>query len=197
MGRVIKFNRENAINWSMNEIWRKGFQHFSVKAVSEKLGITRSSFYHSFESREALFLEAFDRYFNDSPLSNLAMVSESTSPLHLLTNVFKETCFVRASDPEHRGCLVVNSVSELVGVNDILGPILKNAVCDSITCFEGLLNHSIRLGELPENTNTRNLALALQNLIMGLNTLSKVIQSEQELWATAETTLRALDLYRD
>lgn len=194
MGRARQFDRDAAVEWVMNEIWRTGFEACSAKAISEKLGITRSSFYHTFGSREALFLEALERYVKTSPDHILDQFTESRSPLKLLTMVFKEVCRVRAKDPEHRGCLAINGVSELVGVNDTLGQVLENAVYFSITRLEQLLSHSVSLGELPDNTDTHGLALALQSLLIGLNTLSKIIKSEDELWFTARTTLKALGL---
>ncbi len=54
MGRPSKFDREAAIDKVMQEVWRNGFERASVKALSERLGITRSSFYNAFDSREAL-----------------------------------------------------------------------------------------------------------------------------------------------
>lgn len=87
----------------------------------------------------------------------------------------------RSGDPEHRSCMFVNNVSELAGVNPILGPVIDKAVQESIKCFEGLIVESIRKGSLPENTDTHILALAIQNIMMGLNTMSKIVKSEQEL----------------
>ncbi|NOX75861.1 MAG: TetR/AcrR family transcriptional regulator [Gammaproteobacteria bacterium] len=181
----------------MNEIWRVGFEACSVKSISENLGITRSSFYNTFESREALFIEALHRYFQESPDKELGDFATKERPLVLLCKVFREACRARANDPKHRGCLVVNSISELVGTNDILGPPLEGTIKHNIERFEHLLIHSINMGELPPSNNTRELAFAIQNLLIGLNTLSKIIKSEQQLWATAEVTLRALGVYRD
>lgn len=197
MGRTIQFDRDAAIDWVMNEIWRVGFEACSVKSISESLGITRSSFYNTFESREALFIEALHHYFHDSPDRKLSAYVESKRPLVLLCQVFREACRVRASDPEHRGCLAINCVSELVGGNDVLGPPLEDAINQSIERFNHLLAHSVKMGELPDTSNIQQLALAIQNLLMGLNTLSKVVKSEQKLWATAEVTLRALGVYRE
>jgi TetR/AcrR family transcriptional repressor of nem operon len=180
----------------MNEIWRSGFEPLSVKAISEKLGITRSSFYNSFESREALFIEALERYFDISPNKDLTQFEKSPSPLRLLTKVFRATCYARTTDSEHRGCLFVNTVSELVGVNETLGPVIENAAMRSIKCFERLLDQSVSLGELPKNTNTENLAIAVQNALMGLNTLSKIVKNEKQLWLAVRTTLDALKVYK-
>lgn len=197
MGSIRKFDRDDAIISMMNDIWRSGFDSISVKAVSEKLGITRSSFYNAFESREALFLEALDLYFNHAPYRKLATFSESSDPLILLTQVFKEVCVALCRDPEHRGCMAVNSVSELVGVNPVLGPVLENAFLNNIKCFEALLEESIRQGLLPENTDAHILALALQNTLMGLNTMSQLVKSEPELWSATRITLEALNVYRE
>ena len=197
MGRVRQFDRDDAVEWVMNEIWRAGFEACSVKSISENLGITRSSFYNTFGSRESLFIEALQHYFQTSPDRKLNAFAESKRPLVLLCEVFKEACRARANDPEHRGCLAVNSVSELVGVNDALGPPLENAMLQSIDRFEHLLIHSVNLGELSPSVNTKELALAIQNLLIGLNTLSKIIKSEQQLWTTAKITLCALGVYRE
>jgi len=196
MGRARQFDRDAAVEWVMNEIWRVGFEACSVKSISENLGITRSSFYNTFVSREALFVEALQRYFESSPDRIISGFAESKRPLALLCEVFREACRALASDPDHRGCLAVNCVSELVGVNDTLGPMMEDLINQSISRLENLLTHSISLGELSPSNNTQELALAIQNLLMGLNTMSKVVRSEQQLWATAEFTLRALGVYR-
>lgn len=197
MGRARKFDRDEAIDWVMNEIWRVGFEACSVKAISERLGITRSSFYNSFGSREALFLEAFERYFKASAYSDLTDLTKGSSPLSLLNQLFKEVCEERISDQEHRGCLMVNSMSELIGVHPELGPIIANAANDSIMLFEVLLKQSIEQGELPKETNAHSLALVIQSLLIGLNTLSKVVHDKEDLLLTTNTALKALGLFKD
>ncbi len=154
-------------------------------------------FYHSFESLEALFLESMEQYFRQSPHFKLSQFSEYDSPLALLTQVFKETCEARTSDSLHRGCMAVNSVSEIIGANDKLDPFVTYAVHDSINCFEALLESRVSKGELTANTESRQLALALQNTLIGLNTMSKVVTSEQELWGAVKSILVALNIYRD
>jgi len=85
----------------------------------------------------------------------------------------------------------------LAGVNPIPGLVIDKAVQESIKCLEGLIVESIRKGSLPENTDTRILALAIQNIMMGLNTMSKIVKSEQELWPATRATLKALKVYRE
>lgn len=51
-------------------------------------------------------------------------------------------------------------------------------------------------GEIDSRADVQALALALQNLMVGLNVLSKVVRDESDLWLLTETTLRGLGLIR-
>jgi len=197
MGRPVKFDRDHAVKIVMNEIWKHGFEACSVKAISEKLGITRSSFYNAFETREALFIEALDLYFSQSPDRVLTQIDSETRVIPLLTGMFKEVCRARASDPEGRGCMAINSVAELVGVNKPLGPMLEKAVLNSLNRLERLLRQAAATGEIEDGGNLRDKALALQNLLIGVNVLSKVVRSERDLWAASRQTLTGLGLYAE
>jgi TetR/AcrR family transcriptional repressor of nem operon len=75
----------------------------SAKALSERLGITRSSFYNAFGSREASFKEALDLYFSIAPDRVLAHIEANESVLEVLTRTFRDVCRVRAADPEAYG----------------------------------------------------------------------------------------------
>ncbi len=195
MGRAAKFDREAAVEICMHEIWRNGFEACSVKALSEKLGITRSSFYNAFGSREALFLEVLALYFTQTPDRVLGDVDTKTPVRRLLTDFFKDVCRTRATDPDAKGCLAVNCISELVGVDETLGPVLENTVRASIDRLEAVLETAAANGEIENDGHLREKALALQNLIIGLSVLSRVVRSEKELFSVAKQTLTGLGLY--
>ena len=52
----------------------------------------------------------------------------------------------------------------------------------------------VETGELPKDYDIRSNALAVQTLMIGINTLSKVVHSEKSLWLACEATLKGLDL---
>lgn len=197
MGRAAKFNRQEALEICMQDIWRNGYEACSVKAISEKLGITRSSFYNAFSSREALFLEVLEHYITQTPDSVLNDVKKMTPIKRLLTDFFGDVCQNRASDSEARGCLAVNCVAELVGSDEKLGPVMENAVLNSSQRFEDLLELAAAQGEIIDDGQLHHKALALQNLLLGLCIMAKVIRSEQELKSVAELTLKGLELYEE
>lgn len=195
MGRPAEFDRDQAVEIVMNDIWLNGFEACSIKAISEKLGITRSSFYNAFGSREALFEEALELYFSQTPDRVLAQVDSTVRIVPMLTKMFKNVCRTRAADPRARGCMAVNCVAELVGVNEALGPMLERAVLGSLERLEHLLRRAAANGEIEDRGDLREKALALQNLLIGLNVMCKVVRSEKDLWRAARQTLKGLGVY--
>ena len=91
-GRPAQFDRDAALDAALMAFWRDGYQANSVKALSERLGITRSSFYNAFESQEAVFLEALDRYLERSPDRAFAYVTQEGSICGLIAETFKSIC---------------------------------------------------------------------------------------------------------
>jgi len=195
MGRPSAFDREQALDDVMHIIWRDGYEASSVKALSEQLGITRSSFYNAFGTREALFKEAVVNYCKQSPDYALALASPPIDVKMLLTLVFREACAARAQDPEGRGCLLVNSVAELCNHDEILSPVIEGVVLGSINQIQTILNWGVASKEFPRDLDTHAMALSLQNLLMGLNVMCKVVKDEAELLLAAETTLKSLGMY--
>lgn len=197
MARPSEFKRDEAIDIIMKEIWLNGFEASSVKSLSERLGITRSSFYNAFGSREAAFKEALSQYFKLSPDNILSEATPKTKIRPLLAKTFREICRVRATDHEAKGCMVLNSVSELCPVHEELSSALTNAMLGSIDRIEQLLKWAKENGEIPDSYDTKSMALAVQNLMIGINVMSKIIRSEKDLWTTASITLNGLGLLEE
>ncbi len=197
MARPSGFDRAKAVETAMNEIWKYGYEKCSVKSLSEILGITRSSFYNAFGTREALFGEVLQLYLSQSPDIALATAMPEMPIKQLFTKTFKSACKARADDVAGRGCLAINSVAELCNVDEKIGPVLEKAVLGSLVQMEKLLQHGVDQGEIDSHIDVHATALALQNLLMGLNVMCKVVRNEDELWQATKTTLAGLNMYQE
>lgn len=196
MPRPSEFNREEAIEAAMNEIWRNGYERSSVKTLSETLGITRSSFYNAFGTREDFFRQVLAVYFAKAPDRILHSETPQISARALFTGLFKELCRVRASDAEGRGCLAINCLCELKGGDhDELGAEIARAALMNVERVNKLLKEAVGAGEFPSEMDTRATALSLQALLFGINAMSKAVRGEEDLWLAAKTALAGLDMY--
>lgn len=196
MGRPKAFDREAAIQTIMNDMWKLGYEALSVKAISERLGITRSSFYNAFNSREDLFKEVLQEYYKDPLTRELARPeSKPKSVAKALTHEFRSICKARASDQEARGCLVVKSANSLVGNDEVLGPLIEENFQYALDRYHQLLKLAVDNGEIEDDALDEK-ALALVNLILGINTLAKLESDESKLFSVARQTLKGLGMYQ-
>lgn len=195
MARPAKFDRSEAVDAAMKEIWREGYEAASVKHLSEVLGITRSSFYNAFNSREDLFREAVAAYLAVMPSAPpLGPAHEPVLPR--LTGFVRAICrFIAEND--WRGCLVANCLAEICPADQGPGAEISKLALASAKHIEALLDRAKLQGEIREEADTRALALAFQNLLIGLNVFGKAVRSEHALWRAAEVTLRGLGLYAE
>lgn len=197
MGRPAKFNREEAIDTVMHDLWRSGYASTSVKAISEKLGITRSSFYNAFGSQEALFEEVLARYFEVAADRELGSICKGMPIKALFTRIFRNVCEMHKSNTEERGCLVVSSIAGMCSADSELNQLMQKIVDTHRGQIEQALTWAVEQNEIPRNSNVQSLTLSVQTLMFGINVLAKTDVTASHLWLTARTTLDALNLLEE
>lgn len=188
-GRPAEFSRDTAIAGAMNLFWRDGYMGVSASDLAAAMNIQRSSFYNSFGSRSAVFLEALERYSKSAPDKVIDELLPGEPVLPAIVAMFRELCRQRAADAEARGCLVCNSVGELVGVDKELGPVLLQAIEQRVDVFRRALVQAMNQRELSFPDGAEASARSLVAFLLGINLLSKTIREEHVLWETCRTFL--------
>jgi len=193
MGRPAKFDRDDAVETAMNIFWARGYEATSVSDLATAMGITRSSFYNSFVSREDIFEESLARYNNTAPDRTLADVEKGDRVLPTIEALMRTLCRERAADKQARGCLVVNCLNEAGGA-DAAAPGVDRLFNKKIKRLEALLAQARDQEEITQETDVETLARELLAFLCGLNLSSKFIREEASLWAMCESFLEAHDL---
>jgi TetR/AcrR family transcriptional repressor of nem operon len=141
-----------------------------------------------------VFREALSMYAADAPEAVLRAIAPGTPVLPVLWGMFREICRVRAADPDARGCLLVNSLAELVGVEPGLGEEIAGAIRHRMRLVEGLLAQAEAQCEIAPPTNRKAVSEAIVTSLCGIHLMSKVIRDEQELWLGCERLFIGLGL---
>jgi TetR/AcrR family transcriptional repressor of nem operon len=191
-GRPSEFSREAAIAGAMNLFWRNGYLGVSTRDLAEAMNIQRSTFYNSFGDRESVFIDALQHYSEIAPDKMLDCIQPGEPVLPVLIAFFRRLCQSRVADEEARGCLVCNSVAELVGVDEKLGGILRTAIHERVQATEHILQQAIEQSELTLKTDVNAAARSLVAFLLGFNLLSKAIRNEEELRSTCRSFLLGL-----
>ena len=122
MARPIEFDRPKAVNRALALFWRKGYQATSLADLLAAMDISRSSFYAAFTDKRSLFIECLD-LFSARTLDMLHQARAEMSPVDALQSFFERN-FVGAHGAGavrgHWGCMLVNTVLEMAGVDDDL-----------------------------------------------------------------------------
>jgi TetR/AcrR family transcriptional repressor of nem operon len=193
-GRPPKFDRTEAIRRAMELFWRRGYTAATARDIADAMQIKPSSFYNSFGDRGRVLREALGIYAAAAPDAVLRAIAPGMPVLPVLWDMFREICHLRAADPEARGCLLVNTLAELVGAEPGLGEEITGAVKDRMRLVEALLVQAEVQGEIAPQADHRAVSEALVTFLCGLNLISKVIRDERELWLMCERVLTGLGL---
>ena len=63
--RPREFDHDDVLRIAFDQFWRKGVRGTSLSDIARDAGVQRGSLYNAFGSKEALFLQAYERYAGD------------------------------------------------------------------------------------------------------------------------------------
>lgn len=122
MARPLEFDRTHVLNRALVLFWRKGYQATSLADLLEAMGIGRSSFYAAFTDKRHLFIECLDLFASRTQEVLLRSRAERP-PIEALQQFFERSvtgAHGAGTTRGHWGCLLVNTVLEMAGVDDAL-----------------------------------------------------------------------------
>jgi TetR/AcrR family transcriptional repressor of nem operon len=170
MARPIEFDRPKTVNRALALFWRKGYQATSLADLLAAMAISRSSFYAAFTDKRSLFIECLD-LFAARTIELLQHARAERQPVDALQNFFERN-FIGAAGAAaargHWGCMLVNSVLEMAGVDDDLSSRASRHLGDVQCVFQACLQDA---GAKP--AQAKELAAMLMLLNEGIRVSSR------------------------
>lgn len=119
MARPPEFDRSNALNKALALFWRKGYQATSLADLLLAMDIGRSSFYAAFTDKRTLYIACMD-LFAERVMAMLERDRKEKPPIDVLQDFFAGNQVGGRHVRSDWGCMLVNSVLELAGVDEAL-----------------------------------------------------------------------------
>lgn len=131
--------REKLVRTAEKLMLRDGYSATRVDDVIGKAGLSKGSFYHCFDSKEALGLAALERYYADR-VKRLAVGSYATEtdPLRR-ANGFLDHASNVAEDVWSAGCLLANLATDAAGSSRAIAGALRKRTSDLRAVLADLL----------------------------------------------------------
>ncbi len=168
-GRPTVFDRALALQAAMKLFWERGYEGTSFDELIAAMGISASSFYNSFDSKEALYSEATRSYLEWSGQWFFAILNDpSIDTKTAFARLFEATAeeFTRGDHP--LGCMIALAGTHCPpGMNSI-----RDMMAEHRAFSEGAMAARIRKGvadgDVPEDTDCDMLAAYCSAVARGL-----------------------------
>lgn len=193
--RTKEFETDEITDAAMHVFWRHGYGATSVQDLVDGTGLSRSSLYSTFQSKQGLYQKALQRYELLKTLNNVKLLSGSGSPKALIRQLLINVVEDELNDAEHKGCLVANACLELSGHDEDVTQFVVSNLQKLQHALENLLIKAQQSGEIASTQNPRALASFFLNTMQGLRVLGKgspLKQRKQSLMDVVEVALNVL-----
>jgi AcrR family transcriptional regulator len=191
-GRPAAFDRDLALREAMKLFWERGYEGTSFDDLIVAMGISASSFYNSFGSKEALYCETTWSYLEWSGQWFFAILNDpSIDTKTAFARLFESTAeeFTRGDHP--LGCMI-----SLAGTH--CSPGMKNIremMVEHRAFSEGAMaeriQKGIKAGDVSEDTDCNMLAAYYSAVARGLSVQARDGASREKLAEIGRLAMRA------
>ena len=194
MARPRRFDEKAVLEAAGDAFWARGYEATSTRDLSAVTGLTASSLYAAFGDKQTLFRRAFEHYLGQTLHERMTRLEGLSSPALAITTFFHEMIERSLADPQHRGCLLVNSAAG-AAPEDIE---LKHAVANELKLIEGFFQGRFAAaqakGEVAARHDAEDVASHLLAVLMGIRVFARARPERKLLTAAVRPMLAALDL---
>lgn len=180
MPRPREFDEQVVLDAATQRFWMNGYEATSVRDVADQMGITGASLYNAFGDKRELYRRVLDRYAK-AALKSCAEAFEGSAPPKLAIKAFFDATVAELlNDPQHKGCLVVNTSLEVAPHDEEFREVVKGV----FVRIEKYVRDCIKAGQADGSISTKQSAADLARLflaaILGLRVLART-RPEREL----------------
>ncbi|CAI9001537.1 TetR/AcrR family transcriptional regulator, transcriptional repressor for nem operon [Pseudomonas chlororaphis] len=170
--RAKEFEPDEVADSAMQVFWQRGYAATSIQDLVEGTGLSRSSLYNAFESKNGLYQQALRRY-HQLTQANVDLLSQPEPATALVRQLLMRIVEDEMGDPRQRGCLVANATLELAAQDPAVAALVSQNFLRLENALEQLLIRGHQEGTLAPDKKPRALARFIVNTIQGMRVVSK------------------------
>jgi TetR/AcrR family transcriptional regulator, transcriptional repressor for nem operon len=191
-GGTLHDTKRRLLEASLEMMLERGYSGLSVDDVLNRTDISKGSFYHHFQNKQDMALQAIDLYTHvGHQLIAECLQPDGRPALERLRTFFEQLSgFYRAQG--YLGCLLGALGQELSGVNEVFRKKIESCLASIADGIAGCLEEAQREGALPAQSDPRRLANVLLNAWEGAALRSRLLRSPDPLKGVLDFCLTAL-----
>lgn len=194
MARSRAFDNDEVLDAAIECFWRRGLAATSIRDLASEMGINGPSLYNAFGDKRRLFAEALERYAQQSMRERISRIESKHNGKDAIKAFFEEVIRRSLSDPDRRGCLIVNSALEVAPHDKELQLVIAAYLAEIESFFRRCLEASARKRELPETTDIADTSRLFLGILLGIRVAARANPQRALLEGMVRPALSLLEL---
>jgi AcrR family transcriptional regulator len=190
-GRPRNFDRSDALQKAMKLFWERGYEGASFDDLAAAMGISPSSFYNSFGSKERLYQEATEAYMACASrwfADELQADTDAKTAFHrLLAAAARE--FTQNGLPA--GCMISLAGTHVPPALSCMRDAMARHRWEAQSAMAARIQRGVEEGDVPKDTDVEALAAFYSALSRGMAVHARDGASRERLLEIVELGMRA------
>ncbi len=186
MPKTELFDKNEVIKKALNLFWKKGYEATSLSDLTEELGIGKGSFYNTFGSKRKLFDICLSIAFEGGSNMIKQLLYQESDPILGIRRYLEMYSGGLLKDPESKGCLIVNTSTEMAHDKGIENFLLENNQNMKSIIVDYLAN-----GRLSDRADV--IADSILIYASGVAVLSKFIKDRKRFKASLDQFMQSIE----
>ena len=186
MPKTELFDKNEVIHKALNLFWKKGYEGTSLSDLTEELGIGKGSFYNTFGSKRKLFDTCLSIALEGRSNGIKKLLNQESDPILGIRKYIEMYSAGLLKDPESRGCLIVNTTTEMAHDKEIQSSLIENNQRMKSIILDYLAN-----GRLSERADVIGDSILIYT--SGVAVLSKYIKDPERFKASLDQFMQSIE----
>lgn len=156
-GRPKSFDENEALALAMHYFWEHGYENTSLDNLLPVMGIKKSSFYHTFKSKEELFSRTLELY-GEIILEHFEALRLKVGPKAAILSLSDTLLQELKESGKIKGCLLMNSSKECYNRYSALSQQIKAEFAFFLEIHEKFIKEAQEQGEISKQKDAKKLA---------------------------------------
>ena len=172
MPRTKAFDIDEVLNRALHTFWRNGYEGTSMQDLVDGMQINRASIYDTFGNKEALYLAALEHYQARNQAQVQQLIAQHASVRDVLDQLLEGMIQESLSDPEKKGCFVVNATTGLANRHAEVNRLVTENEARMASMFEALVQQGQNRGEINAEQDALSLSSYIFSSLHGIRVLA-------------------------
>jgi TetR/AcrR family transcriptional repressor of nem operon len=153
--------KQRLLDAGLAMLLRHGYNDLGIQALLDATGTPKGSFYHHFRDKEDFALQVVDQYMQHVHAGlDACLCDEARTPLDRIRFFFESTA-EKYREEGYMGCLLGGLGQELSGVSEVFRRRIEECFSEIATRLAGCLEQARTRGDLPADSDPRQMASLL------------------------------------